>query len=198
MSETPRNARRTRSDALQNRERILSVALEELTQCAEIPLSAIAKKAGVGQGTFYRHFATREALVLEVYRYEMLQVADYAVQLLDTVSPDKALRTWMSRLAEYAVNKAGLAKAMRDVSGLGNCVVKETYAPVTAAAQILIDANVKAGIIREGITADDFFLALAGIWHAQFDTVDDRQLVWLLDFVMDGMRVKGAGEPIDT
>ncbi|MFE6526998.1 TetR/AcrR family transcriptional regulator, partial [Streptomyces sp. NPDC057794] len=60
-----------RSDAQRNRERILEVALAELTRSADAPLSAIAKKAGVGQGTFYRHFPSREALVLEIYRHEM-------------------------------------------------------------------------------------------------------------------------------
>lgn len=133
--------------------------------------------------------------MLEVYRYEMLQVADYAVQLLEAAPPDEALRRWMSRLAEYAVNKAGLAKAMRDVSSLGDCAAKESYAPVTAAAQALIDANVKAGIIRDGLTADDFFLAIAGIWQVRFDTADDPQLVWLLDFVMSGLRVKQPVKP---
>ena len=63
-----------RSDAKKNRERILKVAVAELTLDPAVPLSAIAKKAGVGQGTFYRHFPTREALVIEVYRHEMLQV----------------------------------------------------------------------------------------------------------------------------
>ena len=72
-----------RSDAQRNRERILEVALAELTRSADAPLSAIAKKAGVGQGTFYRNFPNREALVLEVYRYEMQQVADAAAQLLE-------------------------------------------------------------------------------------------------------------------
>lgn len=67
-----------RSDAQRNRERILEVALAELTLCPDAPLSAIAKKAGVGQGTFYRNFPHREALVLEIYRHEIRQVADSA------------------------------------------------------------------------------------------------------------------------
>lgn len=71
-----------RPDAQRNRERILDVALAELTRTADVPLSTIAKKAGVGQGTFYRNFPNREALVLEVYRHEMQQVADTADQLL--------------------------------------------------------------------------------------------------------------------
>src|SRR5687768_1761405 len=102
-----------RSDAQRNRERILEVALAELTGSADVPLSSIAKKAGVGQGTFYRNFPSREALVLEVYRHEMQQVADTAAQLLQTRAPDQALREWMDRLAQYAMAKAGLADAIR-------------------------------------------------------------------------------------
>ncbi len=73
-----------RSDAKKNRERILKVAVAELTLDPAVPLSAIAKKAGVGQGTFYRHFANREELVFEVYQFEMQQVASLAEQLLAT------------------------------------------------------------------------------------------------------------------
>jgi AcrR family transcriptional regulator len=113
--------RPARADALQNRERILAVALAELTHSADVPLSAIAKKAGVGRGTFYRHFPTREALVMEVYRHEMLQVAKFAEHLLQTRPPDQALREWMNRLAEYAMTKAGLANAIREVSMERNC-----------------------------------------------------------------------------
>src|SRR3954451_25362048 len=93
---------RVRADALRNRERILKVALEELSRSADVPLSTIAKKAGVGQGTFYRHFPNRDALVMEVYSYEMLQVAKFAEHLLQTRPPDQALREWMNRFAEYA------------------------------------------------------------------------------------------------
>lgn len=102
-----------RSDAQRNRERILAVATEELTHCANAPLSAIAKKAGVGQGTFYRNFPNREALVLEIYRYGMQQVAEAAPEMLATGEPDLALRQWMDRLAEFAMTKAGLADAIR-------------------------------------------------------------------------------------
>ena len=102
-----------RSDAQRNRERILEVALAELTRAADAPLSTIAKKAGVGQATFYRNFPSREALVLEVYRHEVQQVAEAAAQLLRTRPPDQALREWMDRLAQYALAKAGLADALR-------------------------------------------------------------------------------------
>lgn len=98
-----------RSDAQRNRERILQVALVELTRSANAPLSAIAKKAGVGQGTFYRNFPNREALIVEIYHHEVQQVAGTAAQLLDTRTPDQALREWMDRLARFALTKVGLA-----------------------------------------------------------------------------------------
>ncbi|GDY87489.1 hypothetical protein SAVCW2_66880 [Streptomyces avermitilis] len=141
-----------RSDAQRNRERILEVALAELTCSADAPLSAIAKKAGVGQGTFYRNFPNREALVLEIYRYEMQQVADTAAQLLRTRAPDEALREWMDRLAQFAMAKAGMAEAIRKATSAPGSPAKPGHEPVTAAAALLLDANESAGTIRPGVT----------------------------------------------
>ena len=193
MVQPQKTERPSRADALQNRERILAVALAELTRSSDVPLSAIAKKAGVGQGTFYRHFPTREALVMEVYRYEMLQVATFAEQLLRTRPPDQALREWMKRLAEYGMTKAGLANAIREVSFMRDCQAKEGYAPVIAAAKLLLDANEKAGTIRAGVTTDDFFLATAGIWQIDFNDEWQPRLAWLIDFVMVGLRNSSQG-----
>lgn len=182
-----------RSDAVQNRERILTVALAELIHSTEVPLSVIAKKAGVGQGTFYRHFPTREALIMEVYRYEMSQVAEFAEHLLETRPPNQALREWMNRLAEYAITKAGLANAIREVTSSKGCSWTAGYASMIAAAQMLLDANVKAGTIRAGITADDFFLAIAGIWQINANENWRPRLTWLMDLVMEGLR---TGAPV--
>jgi hypothetical protein len=123
----------------------------------------------------------------------MLQVSEFAEHLLQTRPPDQALREWMNRLAEYARTKAGLANAIREVSSLRDCPGNARYAPVIAAAQLLLDANQKAGTIRAGVTTDDFFLAIAGIW--QIDTQHEwrPRLAWLMDFVMEGLR---AGAPV--
>lgn len=183
-----------RADAQRNRERILEVALVELTRSADVPLSVIAKKAGVGQGTFYRHFPDREALVLEVYRHEMQQVADAAAELLQTRPPDVALREWMDHLAQWAVTKAGLAEAMRMAASALCGPDQSRYAPLAAAAELLLQANEKAGTIRPGVTEADFFLAVAGLW--QIDPQGDwhPRLTRLLDLVMDGLRA-GASRP---
>ncbi|GGQ53987.1 MULTISPECIES: TetR/AcrR family transcriptional regulator [Streptomyces] len=186
-----------RSDAQRNRERILEVALTELTRCPDAPLSAIAKKAGVGQGTFYRNFPNREALVLEIYRHEMRQVADSAVQLLDELPPDLALRAWMDRLAEFAMTKAGLADAIRLATSAPGGPAKPAHTPVTDAADTLLRANDAAGTIRPGMTPDDLVLAIGGLW--QMAPTDDwrPRAARLLDLVMDGLRA-GAPGPAGT
>ncbi|MFG2576903.1 TetR/AcrR family transcriptional regulator [Streptomyces sp. NPDC048481] len=182
-----------RSDAQRNRERILEVALAELTLCPDAPLSAIARKAGVGQGTFYRNFPHREALVLEIYRHEMRQVADSAAQLLDELPPDRALRAWMDRLAEFAMAKAGLADAMRLAAGKRGGLAKPAHTPVTDAADLLLRANDAVGSIRPGMTADDLILAIGGLW--QLGPADDwrPRAARLLDLVMDGLRAGAPG-----
>ncbi|KOG86482.1 TetR/AcrR family transcriptional regulator [Streptomyces varsoviensis] len=182
-----------RSDAQRNRERILTVALEELTRSGDVPLSAIAKKAGVGQGTFYRNFPNRQSLVLEVYQYGVQQVADAAAQLLADHAPDQALREWMAQLAQYAMVKAGLADALRKATSGCGTLAGLGYGPITSAVTCLLRANHKAGTIRPGVTPEDFMLAIAGLWqidpHGDWETRATR----LLDLVMDGLRAGAPG-----
>ncbi|MEV4503380.1 TetR/AcrR family transcriptional regulator [Streptomyces klenkii] len=182
-----------RSDARRNRERILEAAVAELTCCPNAPLSVIARKAGVGQGTLYRNFPNREALVLEIYRYEMQQVAEAAAQLLETREPARALREWMDRLARFAMTKAGLADAIRMAVGGPGGPAKPGHTPVTDAAGLLLRANEEAGTIRPGVTPDDFLLAIAGLW--QIDPRSDWQprVTRLMDLVMDGLRAGAPG-----
>ncbi|MFF1725310.1 TetR/AcrR family transcriptional regulator [Streptomyces sviceus] len=188
-----RNDPRLRSDAQRNRERILEVALTELSRAADTPLSAIAKKAGVGQGTFYRNFPNRETLVLELYRHGVQQIADTASVLLETMEPNLALRAWMDHLARFAMTKAGLAEAIRQaLSTSSGKAAKPGHTPVTEAAGLLLRTCEEAGTIRPGVTPDDFMLAIAGLW--QLSPHDDwqPQATRLLDIVMDGLR---AGAP---
>ena len=182
-----------RADARRNRERILDVALAELTRSPEVSLSEIADKAGVGKGTFYRNFPNREALVLEVYHYEVQQVVDSASDLLKTREPDQALREWMDHLARFIMAKTSLAGAMRQIASAPTGPENNPgYAAMIAAMDLLLRAAEAAGTIRPGVTADDFRLAIGGLW--QIDPRGDwkPQATRLLDFVMDGLR---AGAP---
>lgn len=189
----PKSDAPQRSDAQRNRERILGVALVELTRSADVPLSVIAKKAGVGQGTLYRNFPHREALVLEVHRHEVQQVADSAAQLLKTLEPDQALREWMDHLARYAIAKAGLADALRRATSATGGPAKPGYSHMVAAVELLLNANHKAGTIRPGVTADDFILAIAGIWQIDLHGDWQSRTARLLDLIMDGLRTGAPG-----
>ncbi|MER7691040.1 TetR/AcrR family transcriptional regulator [Streptomyces sp. NPDC097610] len=182
-----------RSDAQRNRERILEVALAELTRSADTPLSAIAKKAGVGQGTFYRNFPHREALLLEIYRHEVQQVADTAAQLLETRAPDRALREWMDRLAQFAMTKVGLAEALRATTLAHGTLTRLGHSGMSSAIALLLAANDKAGTIRPGVTPEDFFLFIAGLWQIDADGDWQPRATLLLDLVMDGLRVGAPG-----
>jgi AcrR family transcriptional regulator len=186
-----RNDGPQRSDAQRNRERILEVALVELSRSTDIPLSVIAKKSGVGQGTLYRNFPNREALVLEVYHHEVQQLTESATELLKTREPDQALRTWMDHLARFIMAKTGLADALRQASA-SKGQEQSAYSLVVKSIELLLNANHEAGTIRPDMTVDDFLLAIAGIWQIDIRGDWHAQVTRLLDLIMDGLR---AGAP---
>ena len=181
-----------RSDAQRNRERILEVALEELSQGSPVSLSVIAKRAGVGQATMYRHFPDRDVLVLAVYHREVQQLVDSAPLLLRTQSPDVAFREWLSRLAKFAVAKAGLGEAMQQASRASGGSLHPGYAPVVSALAAFVDSNRDAGTIRADITVDDVLLAIAGVWQLRGASGWEAQAARLIDLIMSGLQ---AGAP---
>ncbi len=187
--ESEQKAAPLRSDAQRNRERILEVALAEMTRDPGTPLSAIARKAGVGQGTFYRNFPSRDELIIEVFRHEMARVADSAAELLADMAPDAALRAWMDRLADHALAKAGLMEAMRQaMSATGT--EKPSPAGLIAAVTTLLTAGQEAGTIRTGVTAEDFFYLIAGLFSIPTDDQWKERSTRMLDLVMDGLRAR--------
>ncbi len=109
-----------RSDARRNRDAIVAAALDALTASPEVSLNAIAKRAGVANATLYRHFPTREALVLATYKHEVRSLVDAAGSLLQERAPIDALRSWVERLARFAVTKHGLADALRKATRPGS------------------------------------------------------------------------------
>lgn len=106
------NPKPTRRDALDNRERILTVAREAIAASSSASLTAIAKEAGVGIGTLYRHFPTREALILELYRHDIQHLIDRAPVLLADHPPLVALRLWLDEVAHYGRLKYGVAEVI--------------------------------------------------------------------------------------
>ncbi len=116
-------------------------------------------------------------------------LADAAPELLISREPDQALREWMDQLARFAVAKAGLSDAMRQIIVTTDGPAQRGYALVVDAIEVLLAANHEAGTIRPGVTSDDFILAVAGIWRVDARGDWQTQSARLLDLVMDGLRV---------
>jgi AcrR family transcriptional regulator len=177
-----------RSDARRNRDAILAAALEALTASPDASLNAIAKEAGVANATLYRHFPTREELVLAVYEREVQGLVDAADSLLEEQAPLDALRSWVERLARYAVTKHGLADALRKATTPGSDLSStDTYSAIVAALDRLLQANISAGTLRPGLDADDVILAFAGLW--QLDPAGDwkGQAQRIYEIVLSGV-----------
>ena len=182
-----------RADAQENRKRILEAAREALAASADASLNSIAKNAGVGPGTLYRHFPNREALVLAVYRYDVQQLADAAPALLADHPPLEALRLWFDRLAHYSMIKHGLADVMHSATSDG--LAGETYEPVIGAITQLLQACTADGSIRAGHDPDDVLLLLGFLWRIDLGPGADARAGRLLDLVMDGLRSGAANKP---
>jgi AcrR family transcriptional regulator len=180
-----------RGDARRNREAIVAAALEALTESANASLNAIAKRAGVANATLYRHFPTREALVLATYQLEVRKLVDAAGMLLREQAPIDALRSWVEALAQYAVTKHGLAAALREATRPGSDLHAETYSAIVAALDNLLQANIHAGTLRADLDAEDVILALAGLW--QLDPSSDwaAQARRIYDIVLGGLQRRG-------
>jgi AcrR family transcriptional regulator len=182
-----------RADAQQNRQRILEAAREALAASADASLNSIAKNAGVGPGTLYRHFPNREALVLAVYRYDVQQFADAASKLIADHPPIEALRLWFDRLAHYSMIKHGLADVMHSATSDG--LAGETYEPIIGAITELLQACTEDGSIRTGPDPDDVLLLLGFLWRIDPGPGADARAARLLDLVVDGLRSGAANKP---
>jgi AcrR family transcriptional regulator len=176
----------TRADAQQNRERILQVAHDAFAESDDASLNSIAKRAGVGAGTLYRHFPSREALILAVYRHDIQVLVDSVAEALAECEPLDAFRMWFERLADYVRIKHGLGEALH--SAAAQDVVNETYAPVTAAVGELLAACEAAKVVRPGLDPADVLLLMGFLWRVGPGEDGQAQAARLFDLVIDGFR----------
>lgn len=178
----------TRADAQLNRERILQVAHDAFAESDEASLNSIAKRAGVGAGTLYRHFPTREALILAVYRHDVQMLVDSVTDVLAEHEPLDAFRVWFERLADYIRIKHGLGEALH--SAAAQDVVNETYAPVTAAVGELLAACEAAKVVRPGLDPGDVLLMMGFLWRVGPGEAGKAQADRLFDLAVDGFRLR--------
>ncbi|HEY3562425.1 MAG TPA: TetR/AcrR family transcriptional regulator [Kribbella sp.] len=180
-------ARPLRADAQRNREQILAAAAQAFSRCGlEATLEGIAKDAGVGIGTVYRHFPTRELLIEAAYRNELAAVCDAAPQLLDRLPPVEALRAWMDRYVDYMTRKLGMADALRAVIASGANPYAQSFELLTGAIKPLLAAAAAAGAIRSDASADDLLAGLCGV--ALATGAKREQADRLLNLLLDGLR----------
>lgn len=167
MRKNSQSAPRTpRLDARRNRERILETAKGAFTrQGADASLDDIAKQAGVGAGTLYRHFPTRDALIEGVYRNEVEKLAAAAGRFSETMSPIEALRAWMLLFVDYIAAKHIIAPALNSVGGGPSRLYEGSRGLIQGAIDELVKRAKKSGNLRTDLEAFDLLRALIGVSH---------------------------------
>ena len=179
----------TRADARRNREKLLEAAASAFAEVGtDVSLEAIAKRAGVGIGTLYRHFPTRDALVAAVYRTEVERLTGAAPELLESHPPDVALEQWMERFVDYAVTKRGLKAALQSVAASRSDLFANTKTDLLQAIETLLDAGVAAGTVRADVDAADVLRAMSAVWTLSEEPGWDEQARTVLRLLMDGLR----------
>ncbi|GAA2278742.1 MULTISPECIES: TetR/AcrR family transcriptional regulator [Kitasatospora] len=178
-----------RADARRNRERILEAAVRAFSEKgADVAIDAIAKAAGVGSATLYRHFPTREALIEAAYRNELARVCESVAELLADFPPDRAMRLWMDRFIDYLAAKHGMADALRAAVASGADPFAETLDKLRTAIDTLLHAGAEAGLLRSDIDPLDVGLSLSGISLITSTPAQRERAGRLLDLLLDGLR----------
>ncbi|MET7752974.1 TetR family transcriptional regulator [Micromonospora sp. NPDC005367] len=183
-----------RADAQRNRQRLLDAAVRAFSQGEpEVTLESVARDAGVGIGTLYRHFPTREALVEAAYRSELGRLCDAVPELLEQLPAEAALRAWMDRFIDYLAAKRGMADALRLVIESGANPYSESRDRLYAALDLLLAAGVAAGTVRDDVPSADVLASLSGVSLAAGEPARREQAGRLLDLLMDGLRHRPGG-----
>ena len=180
-----------RKDAQRNREKLLAAAVELFAERGtEGSLEEVAKRAGVGIGTLYRHFPTRDALVEAAYRNEVAQLRAAADELLAELPPDQALEAWVRRFVDYGTAKRGMRDALQSIAGAGSDLFAETRGQVTEAVAVLLRAGAEAGTLRADVEAEDVLRAMGAIWLVADGDDWAEDALRVLRLVMDGLRYR--------
>ena len=174
-------------DAQRNREKILAAARELVHQPGELKLNAVAKACGIGQGTLYRHFPTREALLAEVYRRDVDDLVAAAPRLLATHPPMEALAAWFDRVAAYARVKRDVFAAVE--AGTWQDLAAHSLGPIGEAVELLLAAARAAGDVRADAEVRDVIVLIS--WLSRLDDAElDTRGPRLLSIIIDGLRAR--------
>ena len=184
-------ARKLRADGVRNRERLVEAAKAGFADVGpEVSLEEIARRAGVGIGTLYRHFPTRDAIVEAVYRREVQQLADAATRLLGSLSPGKALHEWMGLFVDYIAAKKVIAPALGSIAGGVSELYASSGAMLTDAMTRLVERARTSGDIRANVEPADVLRGLIGLTYGNADPAWEASARRLIDILMDGLRLR--------
>ena len=180
-----------RADARRNRDRLVEVAAVAFAEKGvETSLEDIARQAGVGIGTLYRHFPTREHLVEVVYRRELESLADAAAELAEKHRPDVALEEWMRRFVSYIATKRGMSNSLKTLMNSNSTLFAEGFSNIRSAFERLVRAAGENGLIRTDIDTADLLQALSSI-YSMTDSPDWRERSHrLIGLLMDGLKAR--------
>jgi AcrR family transcriptional regulator len=188
-----KTTRRPRTDALRNREQLLAAAKAVFSVGGpEASLEAVARRAGVGIGTLYRHFPTREVLFEAVYRHEVEQLAELADQLKTDVEPVEALRRWLHSNVEFVATKKGMAAALALAAHGHSELSAYSFERLTKAVGMLLERAAAAGEIRDDVSPEDILRALVGMCFMRDQPGWQASVLRLVDVFVDGLR-SGTG-----
>ncbi len=186
--------RAPRADAARNRERLLEVASEAFARDGvEASLERIAKDAGVGVGTLYRHFPSRDCLMEAVYRHNVEQLVADAEELLATKPPAEALAEWMLRFPAYVATKKGLAAHLKTVVSAESDLFTSSHEKLHSTMRQMLAAAAADGAIRADLDPGDVIRALAGICMTSDMSSSTDQTCRLAGLLMDGLRYGAPG-----
>ncbi len=181
--------RKPRSDAQRNRERILEAAKEAFTRSgADASLDDIAKQAGVGAGTLYRHFPTRDALIEAVYRNEVERLAGAERTFAETMAPAEALRAWMLLFVDHIAAKQIIAPALNSIVGGPSKLYEGSRGLIQGAIDALVKRAIKSGDIRRDLDAYDLLRALIGVSYVASGPGWQQSARRLVDILVTGSR----------
>jgi AcrR family transcriptional regulator len=181
--------KKPRADAERNRNRLIEVAKAAFADSGpEVSLEEIARLAGVGIGTLYRHFPTRDAMLAAVYRREVQQLAEAAGRLLETQAPVAALRAWMGLFIDYIATKKIIAPALNSLTGGTAALFASSGVLIKSAVTLLVERAVAAGDIRRDVDPIDLLYALVGFANANNGPGWEPSARRLLDILIAGLK----------
>jgi AcrR family transcriptional regulator len=181
--------RKPRTDAQRNRERILEAAKEAFARGgANASLDDIAKQAGVGPGTLYRHFPTRADLLQAVYRTEVEKLAEAQQRLAQSMPPIEALRAWMLLFVDYIAAKQIIAPALNTLVGDPSKAFEASRERVQGAMRALVERAIESGYIRRDLDPIDLLRALIGVANVATNPDWRQSARRLVDILISGSR----------